>query len=221
MNQGSQRPSGAGLPALQAPLVRFVFETDRWVRPDTLAARIAGRGPLAAGALPSRPDAAVLRRAVAQACPPRCLSLDVLTADLRGRLALMPREQWQRLGLCVAILPASGHILRSMDGHFRRAVRQGLDERVLEALDQHADAADPVRLLLGAGAWRDPARVAAGGIRSLIEQACLWPDPVRERFVLQFEPHELAAPSAVAGLNFFWLEIACKALWPDHPWLWS
>jgi hypothetical protein len=156
---------------------------------------------------------------VAAALPPRELPLNLLTGDLPGRLALLPRADWLRLGLCLALLPLRGQILRSMDGHFRRAVRQGLDEAVLAALDQRAGG-DAVRSLLGAGAWRTPAQVAAGGVVAALDQACDWPAPVRQRFELQFAAGELAQPPSVAGLDPHFLEIACKASWPDHPWLW-
>ena len=62
--------------------------------------------------------------------------------------------------------------------------------------------------------------LAAGGMRSAVTQACGWPDPVRQRFALQFEPEELEAPPSVGGLDMTWLEIACKVSFPDHPWLW-
>jgi hypothetical protein len=207
-------------PLFLEPLDRFFFATEGWVQAAALD-RLVGAGGTASAGPATAGDAAGLRRAVARALPPRRLSPEMLTRDLRGRLALLPRADWLRLGLCLSALPFCGHILRSMDGHFRRAVRQALDEPALESLDRQDVAVGRVEFLLGPGAWRTPERVALGGMRAALEQACLWPDPVRERFLLQFGPDELALPPSVVGLNLHWLEIACKASLADHPWLWS
>lgn len=205
-------------PALREPLARFLFAPDTWVLPASLTALLGladNPAPLA------RLDDAGVRRVVARALPPRRLPLDLLTGDLQGRLALLDRAHWLRLGLCISVLPFCGRILKSMDGNFRRVVREALDERTLEALDRQADAVASIAFVLGPGAWRAPERVAAGGVRAALEQACLWPDPVRQRFLLQFGPDELSGPPSVGGLNQQCLEIACKASLPDHPWLWS
>lgn len=218
---GAEAAPGGGWsgPALlREPLERFVFASDTWVRPRSLARHLGAPDPSAWGGAPA--DAAGLRRALARALPPHRLDAGLLGRDLRGRLALLPRADWLRLGLCIAVLPFCGQIQRSMDGHFRRAVRQALDEAALQSLDQQGMLAERPTFLAGAGAWRTPALLAAGGVRSAMEQACGWPDPVRQRFALQFEPEELEAPPSVGGLNMTWLEIACKVLLPDHPWLW-
>lgn len=203
---------------LRQPLERFVFAPHTWVRPRSLARHLGAPFPAAWGT--ANADAAGVRRVMARALPPRRLDTSLLARDLRGRLALLPRTDWLRLGLCISVLPFCGQIQRSMDGHFRRVVREALGETALRDLDQYGAQAERPIFLAGAGAWRAPAALAAGGVRSALEQACGWPDPVRKRFALQFEPEELEAPPSVGGLDMTWLEIACKASWPDHPWLW-
>lgn len=207
-----------GPDALRQPLARFVLDGVGWVRPRALA-RLTGANQAAL-----RPDfggdGAALGRTLARALPPRRLDLELLGRDLRGRLALLPREDWLQLGLCIAVLPSCGGIRRSMDGHFRRVVQRALDESALTNLEERAEVPDRPAFLGGPGAWRAADRMAAGGVRAALEQVCVWPDPVRQRFELQFEPEELDVPPSVGGLNMTWLEIACKASWPDHPWLW-
>ena len=205
--------------ALQAPLRAFMFETESWLRPRAVAAAL--------GYTQAPPDAGLAngpgwRRLTAQVAPPGRLDVDLVCADLRGRLALLSRTDWLRLGLCVCVLPSCGQIQRSMDGHFRRVVRQLLDEEAMAGLDrmEALPAERPVDLS-SPGAWRAPEALAAAGLRAAMTQACRWTDPVRRRVELHFEPDELAGPPAVGGLDMRWMEIACKALWPDHPWLWS
>ena len=109
-----------------------------------------------------------------------------------------------------------------MDGHFRRVVGQLLEEEAIRGLERAANEGRqrPV-FMAGPGAWRTPDPLAAGGVRAALAQACLWPDPVALRVRLHFEPEELEGPPSVTRLDIQWLEIACKALWPDHPWLWN
>jgi hypothetical protein len=222
--QQSARPAagatGNRIPdALSEPLRQFFFETHTWVRPRALAQMMGGVAPtLQAG----RAVDAGWRRVVAQLLPPRRLDADLLCRDLRGRLALLSRADWLRLGLCVCVLPFCGQIQRSMDGHFRRAVRQLLEEEAIQRLDQAVDAlAERPVFRAGPGAWRAPDPLALGGVRAAMGQACPWPDSVALRVHLHFEPEDLEGADSVSGLDMTWLEIACKALWPDHPWLWS
>jgi hypothetical protein len=211
------RPSGPPH-ALRQPLERFLFDGVGWSRPRALA-RLANAHE--ATMVPGfGSDAAALGRTLARLLPPRRLDIELLSRELRGRLALLPRGDWLRLGLCVAVLPFCGQILRSMDGHFRRVVQQALDESALSGLEGQAAVPERPVFLGGPGAWRSADRLAAGGVRAALEQVCMWPDPIRQRFDLQFEPEELDVPASVGGLNMTWLEIACKASWPDHPWLW-
>ena len=205
--------------ALHGPLRAFVFETQPALRPATLAQVLGCAEPgVQAGAAVDRGR----RRALARVAPPRRLDPKLLCRDLRGRLAMMPRADWLRLGLCLCVLPSCGQIQRSMDGHFRRVVRELLEEQAIRWLDgmEGFPGEKPV-LWAGPGAWRSPEGLAAGGVRAAMSQVCHWPDLIRLRVRLNFEPGELEGPASVAGLDTSWLEIACKALWPDHPWLWS
>jgi hypothetical protein len=203
---------------LVQPLREFLFETDPWLRPRAI---IRALGSPAPAGLPMSPDSG-WRRLLARAAPPHKLDADLLTQDLRGRLALLSRTDWLSLGLCVGVLPACGQIERSMDGHFRRVVRQLLDDDALQRLDRVVEfGRDKPVFRAGPGAWRSPAPLAAGGVRAIMAQVCLWPDPVTLRVKMRFEPEELHGPPSVSGLDITWLEIACEALWPDHPWLWN
>jgi hypothetical protein len=223
MSQAATSPdatAGGDVPEpLWAPLRAFFFETHTWLKPRALA---RGMGAVSPALDSLRGTQTAWRRALAHSHPPRRLDAMLLAGHLRGRLALLSREEWWRLGLCVCVLPSCGQIQRSLDGHFRRAVRQLLDEVALEGLDLNAGQwhTRPV-FLAGPGAWRDPNSLAAGGVRAAMEQACPWPEPVRQRVQLRFEPEELTVPPSVRGLDITWLEIACRALWPQHPWLWS
>jgi hypothetical protein len=107
-----------------------------------------------------------------------------------------------------------------MDGHFRRALLQWLDADAIEALDGLRSRGRSPSFALGVGAWRHPPEVALSGIRAAIDQACGWPEPVTNRFLLHFEPQQAQRAPSVIGLDAHWLEITCQAIFPDHPWLW-
>lgn len=204
--------------ALQAPLVRFFFETDQWVMPSALLAQLK---PGEGFDWPAVMTPAALRRIVADRYLTSRLSLSLLTDDLSGRLALLPRSEWLRLGTCISLLPFCGRIRVSMDGHLRRVVRDQLNETAIQLLDQQVEVEDRPIFLAGAGAWRSPHQMAVGGVRAVLEQACGWPPVLRERFALQFEPGESEARPSVSGLNRYWLEVACKTMFPAPHWLWS
>ena len=158
-----------GIPqALRGPLRAFVFETEPALRPPTLAQVLGCAEPrVQASAAVDRGR----RRALARVAPPRRLDPDLLCRDLRGRLAMMPRADWLRLGLCVCVLPSCGQIQRSLDGHFRRVVRELLEEPVIRWLDdmEGFPGERPV-LWAGPGAWRSPEALAAGGVRAARSQ---------------------------------------------------
>lgn len=216
---GDAVPAGRVPDALAQPLREFLFETDGWLRPRSMAGVLGVVEPalVADGSPASR-----WRRVLARVAPPCTLDTDLICRDLRGRLALLSRSDWLRLGMCLCVLPSCGQIQRSLDGHFRRMVAQLLEEESIQALDR-VPAEGLVRpvFLAGPTAWRTPEMLAAGGVRAAMAQVCPWPDPVALRVRLHFEPEDLEGPPSVSGLDNSWLEIACKALWPDHPWLWS
>jgi hypothetical protein len=153
--------------------------------------------------------------------PARDIDFVDLTRDWRARLALLPASDWLRLGFAVSVLPFCGHIQRSMDGNFRRAVREAFGPTDWSDLDTHTAAPSELQFLLGPGAWKTTLLVAAGGVRCAIEQACDWPIVIRERVCLKLDPDVMETPVSVQGLTPNWLEIACKITLQDHPWLWS
>jgi hypothetical protein len=206
-----------------SPLAAFLLEPESWVSREALLEGLQSRGEQPVW--PALPDPQtmpvdVLRHAVGLLVPMRPLDLTALVRDWRSRLALLPRDDWLRLGLAVSALPYSGHIQRSMDGHFRRAVQQALDAEAVRALDGASDAVRSVVFALGAGAWRQPHIVACCGVRAVLDQVCVWPAAVRSRFRLRFTPQESHQPPSVTGLDAHGLEITCQAIFPDHPWLW-
>jgi len=203
---------------LQIPLEQFFFNVDQWVNTHALIAEL--KVPNDAFWAQDMNSSAV-RKIVARHYRANRLSISLLTGSFRGRLALLSRDDWLRLGMCIAVLPQRGVIRRSMDGHFRRAVRQGFDEDVINSLEQLGSVEDGPEFTGGAGAWRTPHRVALGGVIAAVEQACSWPDPIRARFYLHFEPQEREVPPSVVGLNCYWLELVCKILFPKPHWLWS
>ncbi|MEY3007653.1 MAG: hypothetical protein RI942_1995 [Pseudomonadota bacterium] len=203
---------------LQIPLERFFFNVDQWVSTPALISELKLHSD-ASWAQDMNPSA--VRKIVARHYRANRLSISLLTGSFKGRLALLSRDDWLRLGMFSAVLPHRSVIRHSMDGHFRRAVRQGFDEVVINSLEQLGSIEDGPEFTGGAGAWRTPQRVALGGVIAAVEQACSWPDPIRARFYLHFEPDERGVPPSVVGLNSHWLELACKILFPKPHWLWS
>ena len=211
-------------PALRSRIDDFLFSADRWADPVALARLCQSRpGQGVPGAAPDfeKLSAVQKRRLIAAHLPPKDIPLVELTRDWRTRLALLSAADWMKLGFAVSVLPFCGHVQRSMDGNFRRAVREAFGPTVWTELDSHPQASVELQFLLGPGAWKTTPAVAAGGVRCAIEQACDWPQPIRERVCLKLDPSVMEAPVSVRGLNPYWLEIACKITLQDHPWLWS
>jgi len=207
---------------------RFLFEAPRWVQPAALlsqpglapSASVSGMpgGSFVQGQEWSERQLQIL---VGRLAPIKDIEPRRLMGHWSTRLCLLDASEWMRLGFALSVLPFCGQAQRSMDGHFRRALREHLGPEAPELLDALAGQGPPLKFLLGPGAWRQPQQVACGGLRSAWEQLCDWGRPVRTRFSLGFDPQVWRYPASVEGLNEQSLEIACKLIWQEHPWLWS
>ena len=212
--------------AIGEPLRHFLFEPEKWVHPGWLASllmpRVTPANAAWADRLPSGPwPTRWIHQQTALHAPLGGVDLSVLVDHWSGRLALLSAPEALRLGMVVSLLPFAGQLRRSMDGHLRRAMRQNLEDVTVEALDMAVVSPPQVRSTLPAGAWRQPDLVAGAGLQAAVAQACAWPDAVVRRFEWRFDPLVWALPASVAGLTMDSLEVACRALFPDHPWLWS
>ena len=142
-----------------------------------------------------------------------------------NKLALLSIEEWRLLGLGVALLPSIGRIARSMDGNFRRGIRTVLKEADIEALD--ALAADEEfmsikpNFLAPSMVWKNMDIVQVGGINAILEQVCAWPKVVADRTLWKFTAAEKQVGPIVTGLQPQHIEVLCKTLLPNHPWLLS
>jgi hypothetical protein len=203
---------------------RFLFGASQWVSPGALRARIEATQAVPPNALPldlQSLSAGQLQRLADRVAPIGDIELRRLTRDWHSRLALLDAQHWMDLGFTLSVLPFCGHVQRSMDGNFRRALRDQFGVDAAGLLDEQAGKGPALKFLLGPGAWKYPQRVAAGGVSAAMAQLCDWGGAVRQRFALQFDPQVLAAPASVEGLDETSLEIACKLTLQDHPWLWS
>ncbi len=200
-------------------LDRFLFGASQWVHGDALriGLKVMPDEPLALNPLAP----AQTQRLTDRLAPVAAIDMLVLTKNWHSRLALLDARRWLDLGFTLSVLPFCGHVQRSMDGNFRRALREQFGGDAAALLDEQAGKGPPLQFLLGPGAWKHPQQVAAGGVSAALLQLCDWGDVVRDRFAFQFDPQVLAAPPSVQGLNETWLEIACKLTLQDHPWLWS
>lgn len=198
---------------------RFLFGAAQWVQADALSAglKLGQDDPL--NSQPMSPPQ--FQRLTDRVAPVAAIDLQGLTRDWHARLALLDAKRWLDLGFTLSVLPFCGHVQRSMDGNFRRALREQFGGDAAALLDEQAGKGPPLKFMLGAGAWKNPQLVAAGGVSAALSQLCDWGDAVRDRFILQFDPKILAATPSVDGLDKTWLEIACKLTLQDHPWLWS
>jgi len=158
--------------------------------------------------------------------PIKAIRINLFEADHVSRLALLSMSEWSQLGLGVALLPFSGRIARSMDGNFRRGIRTVLSESQIEAFD--ALAANPAiassrpQFIAPSVIWKNMELVLAGGVRSILEQVCAWPSTISERTLWKFSI-ELAptVKPIVADIQPQHIEVLCKTLLPNHPWLLS
>ena len=153
------------------------------------------------------------------------IDLKAFEQSIANKLALLTMEEWRLLGLGVALLPSVGRIVRSMDGNFRRGIRTILKESDIEALD--ALAADEQFMtmkpsfLAPSMVWKNMDVVQAGGINAVLEQICSWPSAISDRTMWKFAATEKQVGPIVTGLQPQHIEVLCKTLLPNHPWLLS
>lgn len=153
------------------------------------------------------------------------IDLKAFDHSIANKLALLTMEEWRLLGLGVALLPSLGRIGRSMDGNFRRGIRTVLKEADIETLD--ALAADEQfmtmkpNFLAPSMVWKNMDIVQAGGVNAILEQICSWPSAVSNRTLWKFAASEKQVGPIVTGLQPQHIEVLCKTLLPNHPWLLS
>jgi hypothetical protein len=218
LDQKSSSPRGWSGDLLRE-VDRFLFGATQCVHADALRVKLKMAPDQSLD--PSALLPGQFRRLVERVAPGSAIDLFRLTQNWHSRLALLDAKLWLNLGFTLSVLPFCGHVQRSMDGNFRRALREQFGGDAAALLDEQAGKGPPLQFMLGAGAWKQPQLVAAGGVSAAFSQLCHWDDAVRDRFTLQFDPMILAAPPSVAGLDKTWLEIACKLTLQDHLWLWS
>jgi len=158
--------------------------------------------------------------------PVKDIRLNTFQTDSVSRLALLSRSEWSQLGLGVALLPFIGRIARSMDGNFRRGIRTMLNESQIEAFDalsaEAALASSRPQFIAPSVIWKNMELVLAGGVRSILEQVCAWPTAISERTLWKFSIE--LSPSVkpiVTDIQPQHIEVLCKTLLPNHPWLLS
>lgn len=158
--------------------------------------------------------------------PVKDIRLATFETDSLNRLALLSMSEWRQLGLGVALLPFTGRIARSMDGNFRRGIRTALNESQIEAFDalgvDAALASSRPQFIAPSVIWKNMELVFAGGVRSILEQVCAWPSTISERTLWKFS--NALAPTInpiVTDIQPQHIEVLCKTLLPNHPWLLS
>ena len=134
--------------------------------------------------------------------------------EFANRLVLLDKDEWEDLALCVALLPYSGKISRSMDGYFRSAVKNLISPDVVSQVDQ-LQLEDKPSL---AGNWIDVSSLTQGAIASVMD-ACHWSEPVKDYTLLRFK-EELPVAN-IKNLTISHIEVACKISLPNHSWLLS
>ncbi len=202
-------------PQLLRRLDRFLFQISDWAHPLALAQFCSS--------VEEKDLNVELRRwLLMRHAPVSDLKLNDLILDWRSRLALLDADEWFNLGLALGVLPFCGRIHASLDGVFRRVLRERFSSQIIEQLDAlpPPDSTQP-RFLLGAGAWKRPEQIAAGGLSAVCDLEPHWSPAVQFRWSMQFDPRWLNVPACIGGLNESWLEHACKITFQDHPWLWS
>jgi len=144
------------------------------------------------------------------------------------KLPLLTQKEWQLLGLGIALLPYSGRISRSMDGHFRRNIRTVLKDVEIEALDDLAESSEQnnffstrPRFLAPSTVWKNIDIVQAGGTAAIIQELCDWPQIIASRVSWKLKFLDQQVSPIVTGLQPQHIDVLCKILLPNHPWLLS
>ena len=125
----------------------------------------------------------------------------------------------------MALLPFSGRIGRSMDGNFRRGIRTAFTEAQIEALD--ALSVDPAlargrpQFVAPSVIWKNMELVHAGGVCAILEQLCVWPAAIAQRTLWKFSSAQSLVKPIVTDIQPQHIEVLCKTLFPNHPWLLS
>jgi hypothetical protein len=153
------------------------------------------------------------------------IDLKTFEQSIANKLALLSMEEWHLLGLGVALLPSLGRIGRSMDGNFRRGIRTVLKEADVEALDALATDEQFMSMkpnfLAPSMVWKNMDVVQAGGVNAILEQICSWPAEISARTLWKFSATEKQVGPIVTGLQPQHIEVLCKTLLLNHPWLLS
>ena len=134
--------------------------------------------------------------------------------EFANRLVLLDKDEWEDLALCIALLPYSGKVTRSMDGYFRLAVKNLISPDVASQVDALVLDSKPALV----GNWVDVSKLTFGAIASVIE-ACNWPKQVTKYTSLRFK-EELPVAN-IKNLTLSHIEVACKISLPNHSWLLS
>lgn len=216
LRRGAARPAADDL---ARALDRFLFGASQWVHEGALRARLHLAHEADAGPLTLSP--VQCQRLTDRIAPSTHIEVHRLAHNWRSRLALLDAQRWLDLGMTLSVLPFCGQAQRSMDGSFRRALRDRFGADAAALLDAQAGKGPALTCLLGPGAWKNPPAVAAAGVSAALLALGDWGSVVLDRFTLQFDPQVLKTAPSVAGLDDTWLEIACKLTLQDHPWLWS
>jgi len=153
------------------------------------------------------------------------IDLGQFNQSVIDKLPLLSPEEWRLLGLGVALLPFVGRIARSMDGNFRRSIRTALKETDIEALDALANEPElastkPV-FQAPSMVWKNLEIVQAGGVAATLSELCHWPQSVANRTLWKLKFSEQQVGPIVTGLQPQHIEVLCKTLLPNHPWLLS
>jgi len=153
------------------------------------------------------------------------IDLKAFDHNIANKLALLTMDEWCLLGLGVALIPFIGRISRSMDGNFRRGIRTVLKEADIEALDALATDDQFMSMkpnfLAPSMVWKNMDVVQAGGVNAILEQICSWPPAISDRTLWKFAATEKQVGPIVTGLQPQHIEVLCKTLLPNHPWLLS